>query len=445
MKGALNFSVELIGLALAGAIVGAALGLVPGLHVYNVAGALVLAAAAGRLPLSGEALALGMAGMVVGWAMTNAIPAVFLFAPDDASAGAILPATRYMLQGRGAEAVLLMGAGSLAALVALAALAPALDEILRPLRAIVQAHTGWMLMAIIAFLLLGEWPRVDAVPGASPGRRLARAWAWLGAGLLTFGLSGLLGLVLMTRSPIPAEMAFQNLLPAFVGLFALPGLVQVGLFGGALPAQRWPERLDLPPALWARGALTGLAGGLFAGFLPVISGGIGGLLAGHATAQRDERLFLVSQGASKIVYYAGSLLLLFVPGLALTRGGMAWMLTTIVVPTGWRSYALAVAALALGGALAFWLLVVFTRAAARLAPRLNPRALALAAGVVAVALVGAFTGGPGLFVAAVATPIGLIPVLVGGRRLNALGVLLLPITLNAIGLGPDVARLLGLN
>jgi len=34
---------------------------------------------------------------------------------------------------------------------------------------------------------------------------------------------------------------------------------------------------------------------------------------------------------------------------------------------------------------------------------------------------------------------------VGGRRLNALGVLLLPITLNAIGLGPDVARLLGLS
>ncbi len=436
--------IALIGLALVGALAGAGLGLVPGLHVYNVAGALVLAAAAGVLPISNEALALAMAGLVVGWAMTNAIPAVFLFAPDDASAGAILPATRYMLQGRGAEAVLLIGAGSLAGLLALAVLAPILDEVFRPLRAILQAHTGWMLLAIIAFLLLGEWPRVDAEPGARPLRKLARAWAWLGAGLLTFTLSGLLGLVLMTRSPIPATAAFQNLLPAFVGLFALPGLVQVGLFGAALPAQRWPDALDLPPGLWARGALTGLAGGLFASFLPVVSGGIGGLLAGHASAQRDERLFLVSQGASKIVYYAGSLLLLFVPGLALTRGGMAWMLTSIYVPYGWRTYALGVAAVALGGALAFWLLIVFTRGATRVAPRINPRVLALGSGLIALLLVAAFTGLPGLFVAAVATPIGLIPVLVGGRRLNALGVLLLPITLNAIGVGPDLARLLGL-
>jgi TctA family transporter len=45
---------------------------------------------------------------------------------------------------------------------------------------------------------------------------------------------------------------------------------------------------------------------------------------------------------------------------------------------------------------------------------------------------------------AVAACIGLIPVLIGGRRMNCLGVLLLPMTLNMIGIGPVVAAWLGL-
>jgi TctA family transporter len=62
----------------------------------------------------------------------------------------------------------------------------------------------------------------------------------------------------------------------------------------------------------------------------------------------------------------------------------------------------------------------------------------------ALAITATFTGGAGLAVTAVAMLIGLIPVLAGCRRINCLGVLLLPITLNVIGIGPDVAKWLGL-
>jgi hypothetical protein len=47
-------------------------------------------------------------------------------------------------------------------------------------------------------------------------------------------------------------------------------------------------------------------------------------------------------------------------------------------------------------------------------------------------------------VLAVATCVGLIPVLIGGWRMDCLGVLLLPMTLNLIGVGPAMARWLGL-
>jgi putative membrane protein len=167
-------------------------------------------------------------------------------------------------------------------------------------------------------------------------------------------------------------------------------------------------------------------------------------LAGHATALWNERLFMISLGASKVAYYVGSLLLLFVPGLTLTRGGMAWMISSIYVPYGWRTYWLAVAAVALCGALAFVVLIAMARFAARLANAWSPQWLAGGALCLVTALTVALTGWGGLLVMVIATTIGLIPVLVGGRRINGLGVLLVPITLNVIGVGPAVAAWLGL-
>ena len=59
-------------------------------------------------------------------------------------------------------------------------------------------------------------------------------------------------------------------------------------------------------------------------------------------------------------------------------------------------------------------------------------------------LVLVLMGWGGLLIALVATGIGLIPVVWGSRRMNCMGVLLLPITLNMAGVGPTVAHWLGL-
>lgn len=438
-----GLTLSLMGIALAGTLVGGLLAVLPGLHIYNVVGIAFILSARAEFPFRDIAFALLLFGLLIGWAVVNVIPSVFLFAPDDANALVVLPTTKFFMRGRGLESALLVGAGSLGGLIVLVLISPWLADVIRPVRAILQPHLGWILAAIIAFMLLGEWPRAnDLAPTRS--RRLLSAWAYLGAGLLTFFLSGLLGFVLFYRSPIPLAFAFQNLLPAFVGLFAIPGLLQLLFLSGKPPAQSPSLEVDVHPRFFIRGTLTGLAGGLFAGVLPVVTGGIGGLLAGHATAQRDDRLFLISQGASKIAYYVGSLLLLFVPGLTLVRGGLAWMLTTTYVPYGWRNYWLAVAAVGLCGAVAFVMLIVLSRAAAALVGRINARLLVLASLAVAFAITFGFTGWGGIVIMLVATAIGMIPVFVGGRRMNCLGVLLVPITLNVIGVGPEVARWLGL-
>lgn len=425
-------------IAVAGALVASVLSLVPALHIYNVAGFVVLATTALGEFMPPERLAMLFLGMITGYAMLNAIPSIFLSAPDDSTVFVVLPGQKYLLQRRGYEAAVLTGVGGLGGIAVLALLTPMASSLFPALRAILQPHLHWVLWTIIAYMLLSEWPKgSDRAPAG--WRRWWDGWRSLTAGLVTFLLSGLLGFVLLYRRLVPVSVAYQNLLPAFVGLFAVPWILQNLVSRIELPEQHITRTVDASPGLVLRGTFAGALGGLFAAFFPVVTGGIGGFIAGHATAQRDDRLFIISQGASKVVYYVGGFLLFFVPQLHLTRGGMAWMLSSLWSAHTPQTYYLAVAAVVLSGVLSFFLLLLMTRLAIRVIGKVHYRWISLGTLVVLLAIVVGMTGWGGLLICAVATGIGLIPVLWGSRRMNCMGVLLLPIALNMAGVGGAVA------
>jgi putative membrane protein len=436
-------TLALILIAVLGAIVASVLALIPALHIYNVAGLLILFAGAVSNILTSDQLAMLLLGMVVGYAMVSAIPSIFFAAPDEAAAFIVLPGQKWLLERRGYEAAILTGVGSLCGLAAIIVLSPIAAEATRVLEIILSPHLGWILLTIIVFMLMSEWPK-SGDRGPTGWARFRAAWTGLGAGLLTFLLSGLLGFMIMYRSVVPTEIAFQNLLPAFLGLFAIPMVLINLIMGTKVPPQHISQSIDVTPALLLRGAAAGTMGGLFAAFFPVVTGGVGGFLAGHATAQRDERSFIISQGASKFVYYVGGFLLFFLPGLHLARGGMAAMTSTIYTPDTPQIYFTAVAALALAGAVSFGLLIVLSRLTIKLIDRIDYRLLSSIVLVLLIGLIFLTTGFGGLLIALPATAIGLIPTLFGSRRMNCLGVLLLPITLNMAGIGSSIAHVLGL-
>ena len=449
-----------LGYAVAGVLIASALALVPALHIYNVAGFIILGTTALGPFIPPHQLALFFLGLVTAYAIVGSIPGIFLSAPDDATVFVVLPGQKYLMQQRGYEAAVLTGLGSMGGIAVLALMTPLAPRLLPPLRQLLQRHIHWILWTVMAYMLMSEWPKgSDRAPAGL--RRLWEGWKSLTAGLVTFLLSGVLGFILMYRSILPVTVAYQNLLPAFVGLFAVPWVLQNLLARVTLPTQHIPETIDATPWLFLRGTFAGALGGLFAAFFPVVTGGIGGFIAGHATAQRDDRLFIISQGASKVVYYVGGFLFFFVPGLHLTRGGMAWMLSTLWSAHTPQTYYLAVAAIVLSGTLSFFLLLRMTRVTIRLIERVDYRWISLGTLLVLLIIValvpalGALTDGEGptgaamgalkgLLICGVSTGIGLIPVLWGSRRMNCMGVLLVPIGLNMVGHGATVAGWLGL-
>ena len=280
--------------------------------------------------------------------------------------------------------------------------------------------------------------------GQAGWRKFLDAWKSTGAGLLTFLLSGFLGFLLLYRSPIDPGAAFQNLMPAFAGLFTIPWLLLNIVSRVEIPEQQDGMSGDLGKEALVKGVLAGSLGGGFAAFFPVITGGVGGFLAGHATAVRDDRVFLVSQGTSKLVYYVGGFLLFFVPGLGITRGGGASLMKTLYLPHSYRDYFMVLAATALAGAVSFFLVGLLVRATLVLIRKCGYRRISWLALAMVVGLVVGITGGMGLLVMVVSTGIGLLPLLFGSRRMNCLGVILLPMACNMSGTGAAVAEWLGL-
>ena len=432
---------------LAGTVLACFLAILPGLHIYNVMGLAVLLI----YHLQGLGLAVDpevylpfMIGLVVGWSVLNTIPSVLLGAPDESAIFTVLPGQKYLMTGRGYEGTMMIGAGSLIGLYMLVfIIAPFAPKFLPVVRNVLNPHMHWILWVIITFILMTEWPK-GGNWGPAGWRKFFDAWSTLAAGLFTFGLSGLLGFLLLYRAPIDIENAFQNIMPAFVGLFAIPWCLLNALSGAEVPKQYVREELNINGDLLLRSGIAGGIGGGFAAFFPVVTGGVGGLLAGHATAQRDERVFLMSQGVSKVVYYTGALMLFFEPGLFLTRGGGAWILKGLYTPRTWGDYYLALGSIAIAGGLSFLLMSPLTKWTLKLMKKVDYRIISLFALGIIIALVFSITGWVGLFVMSVGTGIGLIPVLFGSRRLNCLGVLLLPIACNMSGIGEPIANFLGL-
>ncbi len=176
--GPIELLLAIIVFTLLGCLAGIITGLVPGIHVNNVA----------YMVLASQSIIISMAVWAFGWALPSSyelmiivcslvignvithtfldfIPSVFLGAPEGETALSLLPGHRMMLAGRGYEAVKCSVIGSFGAVLgALALLIPMRLIIGSPIHAY-EALAAWMhllLLGISIFLIMTETARGTA-------------------------------------------------------------------------------------------------------------------------------------------------------------------------------------------------------------------------------------------------------------------------------------------
>jgi len=431
----------LVGYLLLGVIIGSIFSIMPSLHIYNVAPIFILLAP--QLGIPPEALIMFLLGNVIGFATMNTISTIFFSAPDDTTFLILMPSQVMLNNGRGFEVALLMGLGCLVGAIMLTIIAPSLLLIFPPFMSLITPHIHWVLALFLFYILLSEFPK-DVGIGKSRWKRFKGGWRNLAAGYLTFGLSALMGFIIMNTHIIPLEAAYFGMLPAFIGLFAIPSLIMNIVSKVKIPEQKIQRSLDASPLDIIKGGIAGFSGGFFAAVVPALTGGMGSVIAGQATGQREESQFLVSIGASRFVYYVGAFFFLFIPGYTVVRGGLANLAAIYYIPRKYSEFYAAVAGIALGAVLAFTMLVAISYLLAKNIHKIRYDYVSVAIIIVLSIITYITTGIIGLLIMIVGTGIGLLPLIYGSRRLHCLAVIIFPLMLDMAGLSGEFARLLGL-
>ena len=198
-------------------------GLTPGLHLNNFAAML--------LALSPTLIALGLtpleiASIILAASISqtffDAIPAIFLGAPDSETALTVLPGQRLMLEGRGIEAIRLSALGSAGSIIFALLLVVPLSWAVSNYYDYLTKYVGVLLLAIALMMIRSErGPFVD-------GQGSLVHWKYKIIACLLFLTSGLLGIFAfdhesMINSPLGLEP--QVLLPLLSGIFGASSLL----------------------------------------------------------------------------------------------------------------------------------------------------------------------------------------------------------------------------
>ena len=446
--------------SVAGTGAGFCTGLVPGLHVNNLAAVTVAGSASvmglfcGIGSLFGydePALLVGcfIVAAMVAHMFSESIVATYLGIPSGDNVS-LLPAHRLAREGLGRSAVRASADGSLAgAVIGLLLLVPVCILLGPPVDAysLLREVMG-LAVALLSALLVAS----DAIGREACARRLIKGSAF-------FLLAGVLGFVVLDTSYFAADMPdfpwmrpdfvrrSSLLLPLFAGLFGVPTLVlsiRSDRNTGTRARPRESSRRTCPemrPRVRLRESVTSFLGGILVGWVPGMTSGssatlCAGALKGAAAegGGRDEAVRFIwlysaisscgavlSVGALFVIARARSGIMqavVFFMGSAPEVGGIE-----SIDP----ACALLLSMLAAASLSHAAILGISRAMLMRLQSVLCSQCAALVSLAFVTSLVLLLTGTRGGLLLVTAASLGLMPPLCGSRRINLMGCLLLPI------------------
>ncbi|MBI4019862.1 MAG: tripartite tricarboxylate transporter permease [Candidatus Aenigmarchaeota archaeon] len=392
---------ELLLFALIGIGLGIFTGLMPGIHV-NAVGLLFLGLGSAINPYN---TAVAIMALAISHTIFDFIPSIFLGAPDPETSLSVLPGHRLLLQGRGLEAIHLTITGSVCAALAAALIFPLMLFSIPWFYGLVQGGIHYILLLIAGTMILTE-----------------RGMQQKAAALLVFLLSGTLGYILLNSSLLPQHFL---LFPIFTGLFGLSSLIISLKTRPAIPKQA-AGNIRIPKKLALSGTLKGLFSGVLVGTLPGVGGAEATLVTQQLTrGSRKDREFLVSLGAINTIVALFSIVALFT--ISKPRSGAAVYIQQVLPSFGLRELFIMLSVTLLATGLSAIIALKLVKSVAMKLQEIDYARLNLFTILFLAALTAFLTGFLGLLILAVSTAIGITAILMGVKRGNLMGILMLPI------------------
>jgi len=380
-------------------------GLIPGIHI-NLVSIMVVSMSAFLLGFANPTIiSIFIIAMAITHTFLDTIPSIYLGAPDEDTAVAVLPGHKLLLNGMGHEAVKLTVIGSLLCIIVSAVLFPIFLIVFPAVYALIKGFIGWILLGVVVYMILKDWETNNIF------------WNFV-----VFLFSGILGMIVLSFEGLE-----QPLFPLLSGLFGLSTLIFSLFQNVALPKQRVTDMVDVGK----KETVKSVFGGVFSGGLTSLFPGLGAahaaIIAGTFLRGINSFTYLILVGGINTVNFFLSLVTLYTLGKA--RNGAVIAVLEIVESVGLKEVLIFISASLIVAGIASFLALRISRAFCFFIGKLNYKMLCLGVVAVVTILVMVFSGFLGLIVLIVSTCIGLIPNLTGVGKNNAMGCLLLPVIL----------------
>lgn len=391
---------EIMLAAISGVIAGCFTGLVPGVHV-NLVSIILLGLSGFFLEFTEPiVLAIFIVSMSVTHTILDAVPTIFLGAPDSDQVLNVLPGHRMLLNGDGYGAVRLTVIGSLGGLWLAVLLTYPLVLFVEKAFPFLQDYIAYFLIFIVVLLIFRDKERV---------------WA-----LILFFIAGVLGLGVFGLN------MKDPLLPLLSGLFGTSSLVLSIVNKINIPNQRFRILKVKKSILFKAIGSSVFAGGLVS-FLPGLGSAQGSIVASQIAGKIGDRGFLILVGGVNTVNFVLSFVSLFVLNKA--RNGAVVVVSKLLEVLTLQNFILFIGVSLFVGGIGAILALSLSKIFSKQIVKIKYGALCLSIILFVTLLVFIFSSWLGLFVLLVSTMVGLIPPLVNCGRNHLMGCLILPVIL----------------
>ena len=379
-------------------------GITPGLHV-NLVSVIVLSLS-GVLLYFTSPIELGV--YIIALAITHtfldALPSIYLGAPDEAQALNVLPGHRLLLKGEGHNAIVYTTLGALGSLLLGIILFPVFIWSMKRVAPLVQGIMGYLLAGIIIFMISRE-----------KGKRLKS--------LVAFLLAGALGLLVLTALP----NLRQPLFPLLSGLFGFSILLTSLMQKSSIPVQKIKAPLTISNKNITKSVSTASGMGFIAAFLPGFGSSQAAILGTNIVGDIGDEGFLALVGGIN----TANMLISIGTAYALdkARNGAIVVVKELIGSIGFQEMLVFLGAALVAGGIATILTLLLLKVFAKHITRVNYQYLIGSIIGFIVLLTFMFDGFIGLTILATATAIGLLTSFWGVGKNHLMGCLILPVIL----------------
>lgn len=386
-----------------GIFIGIFTGLTPGIHI-NMVAALVLLSSPVLLE-NFTSLSLGVFIISVGITHTflDALPSIFLGAPDESTALGVLPGHRYLLKGNGLMAVKLFSIGSFLGLIAGVVMFPIFYFITLNTYSFFEKYFAYMLIGVLCFMIWKD------------NRKL---WA-----IFIIFVSGIFGLIVFNlniRDP---------LFPMLSGLFGISTLIISYFDNNNIPKQNIQDKTDIDKKKTFFSIIAGNIGSFIVSTFPGLSSSIAAVISMQFVKDLGDKGFMILMGCIGTCSFVLSLVALLAIDKA--RNGAVIAISRIMPVDLWSVIVFLIVSIIVG-AISFILSLKAGVLFSKMITKVNYKMLISIIISFVTIMVFVFSSWIGLLVLVTSTAIGLIPGITKIQRTHSMACLMLPVIIYLI-------------